>query len=95
MLDRDGEIWDAANTSFPVTQKLFWWSSNWAGMREDQEPALTVVATRLDGLDRLPRLRTGSGRRAVARRKPGCLAARSGPKAIRVLIRVQTANLMG
>jgi hypothetical protein len=49
MLDLDGEIWDAANTSFPVTQKLFWWSSNWAGMREDQEPALTVVATRLDG----------------------------------------------
>lgn len=49
MLDLDGEVWDAANTSFPVSQKLFWWSSNWAGMREDQEPALTVVATRLDG----------------------------------------------
>lgn len=49
MLDLDGEVWDAANTSFPVSQKLFWWSSNWAGMREDQQPALTVVATRLDG----------------------------------------------
>lgn len=49
MLDLDGEVWDAANTAFPVGVKLFWWSSNWAGMREDQEPALTVVATRLDG----------------------------------------------
>lgn len=49
MLELDGEVWDAANTSFPVGVKMFWWSSNWAGMREDQEPALTVVATRLDG----------------------------------------------
>lgn len=49
MLALDGEVLDAANTSFPVVIKMFWWSSNWAGMREDQEPALTVVATRLDG----------------------------------------------
>ena len=49
MLELDGEVWDAANASFPVGQKLFWWSSNWAGMREEPEPALTVVATRLDG----------------------------------------------
>lgn len=49
MLELDGEVWDAANSSFPVGIKMFWWSSNWAGMREEQEPALTVVATRLDG----------------------------------------------
>lgn len=49
MLDLDGEVVDAANTAFPVGVKMFWWSSNWAGMREDQEPALTLVATRLDG----------------------------------------------
>lgn len=49
MLDLDGEVWDAANTAFPVSQKLFWWSTNWAGMREDQQPALTVDARRLDG----------------------------------------------
>ena len=49
MLELDGEVWDAANTSFPVGIKMFWWSSNWAGMREEPEPAITVVATRLDG----------------------------------------------
>lgn len=49
MLDLDGEVWEAANTSFPVGIKMFWWSSNWAGMREEPEPAITVVATRLDG----------------------------------------------
>jgi len=49
MLELDGEVWDAANASFPVGVKMFWWSSNWAGMREEQEPAITVVATRLDG----------------------------------------------
>lgn len=49
MLELDGEVWDAANASFPVGIKVFWWSSNWAGMREEQEPAITVVATRLDG----------------------------------------------
>ena len=48
MLQLDGEVWDAANASFPVGIKMFWWSSNWAGMREEQEPAITVVATRLD-----------------------------------------------
>jgi len=49
MLEADGEVWDAANTSFPMGVKTFWWSSNWAGMRAEQEPAITVVATRLDG----------------------------------------------
>lgn len=49
MLEADGEVWDAANTSFPVLIKTFWWSSNWAGMTEEQEPTITVVATRLDG----------------------------------------------
>ena len=49
MLELDGEVWDAGNASFPVAIKMFWWSSNWAGMREEQEPAIIVVATRLDG----------------------------------------------
>lgn len=49
MLPLDGQVWDASNTSFPVGIKLFWWSSNWAGMRDEQEPAITVVAMRLDG----------------------------------------------
>lgn len=48
MVELDGEVWDAANTAFPVGVKMFLRSSNWAGMREEQEPALTVVATRLD-----------------------------------------------
>lgn len=49
MLKLDGEVMDAANASFPVGIKLFWWSSNWAGSRGEQQPAITVVATRLDG----------------------------------------------
>lgn len=49
MLELDGEVWDATSASFPVLVKTFWWSSDWAGMREEQEPAITVVATRLDG----------------------------------------------
>ncbi len=49
MLELDGEVWDAANASFAARVKMFFWSSNWAGMRDDQEPGLTVVATRLDG----------------------------------------------
>lgn len=49
MLELDGEIWDAANSPFPLGIKIFWWSSNWAGMRAEQEPDITVVATRLDG----------------------------------------------
>ena len=49
MLKRDGEVWDAANAPVAAQVKMFFWSSNWAGMREEQEPGLTVVATRLDG----------------------------------------------
>jgi len=49
MLELDGEVWDAANALFAARVKMFFWSSNWAGMREEQEPGLTVVATRLDG----------------------------------------------
>lgn len=44
MLEADGEVWDV-----PWAQKTFWWSSAWAGMREEQEPGITVTATRLDG----------------------------------------------
>lgn len=53
MLDRDGEVWDAGAASFPVSVKTFWWSSNWAGMRVEQQPGITVVATRLDGPGRV------------------------------------------
>lgn len=49
MLPLDGQVWSTA--SYPVGIKIFWWSSNWAGMREEQEPAITIVATRLDGTE--------------------------------------------
>lgn len=49
MLELDGEVWGAANAPVAARVKMFFWSSNWAGMREEQEPGLTVVATRLDG----------------------------------------------
>jgi hypothetical protein len=48
MLKLDGEVWDG-NSPLALLLKMFWWSSNWAGMREEPEPAITVVATRLDG----------------------------------------------
>lgn len=49
MLDLDGEVWDGARASFPVQIKTFWWSSDWPGQRIEQEPGITIVATRLDG----------------------------------------------
>ena len=49
MLEADGEVWDAANAAFPIGEKTFWWSSRWAGMREESQPGITVTATRLDG----------------------------------------------
>jgi len=50
MLELDGEVWNGLPQGpGGLTQKLFWWSSNWPGMREEQQPAITVVATRLDG----------------------------------------------
>ena len=50
MLHRDGEVWNY----FPrgpdhLAVKSFWWSSAWAGARDDPTPELTVVGTRLDG----------------------------------------------
>lgn len=49
MLDLEGEVEAAENASFPIGLKTFWWSSNWAGMRQEPQPNLTVIATRLDG----------------------------------------------
>lgn len=47
MLDRDGERWSAGAMTMGV--KTFWWSLDWPGMRDDPQPALTLVGTRLDG----------------------------------------------
>ena len=47
MLHREGEIWSADAITLGV--KTFWWSLEWPGMRDEPEPALTVVGTRLDG----------------------------------------------
>ena len=47
-LQTEGEVWDAASASLPIGIKTFWWSANWPGMTHEQEPAITVVATRLD-----------------------------------------------
>lgn len=49
MLDLEGQVEDAENAAFPIGLKTFWWSSNWAGMRQEPQPNLTVIATRLDG----------------------------------------------
>lgn len=50
MLEPDGEVWEGSEESpLSLMIKTFWWSSDWAGMREEQEPAITVVGTRLDG----------------------------------------------
>lgn len=47
MLHRDGETWSADAITLGV--KTFWWSVEWPGMRDEPEPALNVVGTRLDG----------------------------------------------
>lgn len=47
MLHRDGEMWSAGAITLGV--KTFWWSVDWPGMRDEPEPAITVVGTRLDG----------------------------------------------
>lgn len=47
MLDRDGEMWSAG--AIHVGVKTFWWSLDWSGTRDEPEPAITVVGTRLDG----------------------------------------------
>ena len=49
MLDRDGEIWsDLPRDEHGYGQKTFWWSTAWTP-REEQQPAITVTGTRLDG----------------------------------------------
>ena len=48
MVDRNGEVENEGDVSFPIGLKTFWWSSNWGGMAAEPQPALTVVATRLD-----------------------------------------------
>ncbi len=48
MLDRGGEIWRFPVGPDHLSEKLFWWSVEWRGMRADPQPAITVVGTRLD-----------------------------------------------
>lgn len=48
MLELDGEVW-TGGSHLALMRKMFWWSSDWPGQREEPVPALTVVATRLDG----------------------------------------------
>jgi hypothetical protein len=48
MLDRDGEVWRFPQGPDHLGQKTFWWSVEWPGMRDDPQPAITVVGTRLD-----------------------------------------------
>jgi hypothetical protein len=49
MIDRDGEVWRFPQGADGVLVKRFWWSVEWRGMRDEPEPAITVVGTRLDG----------------------------------------------
>lgn len=49
MIDRDGEVWRFPQGADGLSQKMFWWSVGWPGMRNEPEPAITVVGTRLDG----------------------------------------------
>jgi hypothetical protein len=48
MLDREGEVWRFPVGPDHLSQKLFWWSVDWAGMRDDPQPRISVVGTRLD-----------------------------------------------
>ena len=48
MLDREGEVWRFPVGPDHLSQKLFWWSVDWAGMRDDPQPGISVVGTRLD-----------------------------------------------
>ena len=49
MLDRDGEVWRFPVGPDHLSEKTFWWSLQWPGMRDEQQPEITVVGTRLDG----------------------------------------------
>jgi len=49
MIDRDGEVWRFPQGADGLHVKRFWWSVEWRGMRDEPEPAITVVGTRLDG----------------------------------------------
>lgn len=49
MIDRDGEVWRFPQGADGLSVKRFWWSVEWRGMRDEPEPAITVVGTRLDG----------------------------------------------
>ncbi len=50
MIDRDGEVWN----HFPrgpdgLSEKTFWWTTDWAVPSDGPESGITVVGTRLDG----------------------------------------------
>jgi hypothetical protein len=49
MINRDGEVWRFPQGPDALWVKRFWWSVEWRGMRDEPEPAITVVGTRLDG----------------------------------------------
>lgn len=49
MLDREGEVWRFPQGPDHLFEKTFWWSVEWPGMRDEPQPGLTVVGTRLDG----------------------------------------------
>ncbi len=48
MLDRDGEIWRFPVGPDHLSEKLFWWSVEWRGLRDEPQPGISVVGTRLD-----------------------------------------------
>lgn len=48
MLDRDGEVWRFPAGPDHLYEKLFWWSVDWRGMRDEPQPGISVVGTRLD-----------------------------------------------
>jgi len=48
MLDRDGEVWRFPVGPDHLSEKMFWWSLEWPGMRDEPVPTLAVVGTRLD-----------------------------------------------
>jgi hypothetical protein len=48
MLDHEGEVWRFPVGPDHLSEKLFWWSVEWPGVREEQQPGISVVGTRLD-----------------------------------------------
>jgi hypothetical protein len=49
MIDRDGEVWRFPQGPDHLSEKTFWWSAEWQGMRDEPQPGIAVVGMRLDG----------------------------------------------